>query len=466
MEVGRKAPKEVSYQDVLPVALPSSSNRRQFLPVNGQTFTPTGSNIIRIDVNADSLLDVQHSYLEFTINNTDSSAGGALFNDSSMSWCNRFSIESAGVTLEDTYEYGRLISLLKNNQVSGSNMRGQESVYSNYNENIVNKVLTAGQIAGTSALDIQTNPVYPGVASNSKIVNGAAGSRTLCVPLVSALMNCEKYIPLILSNQGITLVFTLGSANSIGIATDTAAGSTGKAPQWSITNCRYVAHLVSMDRSFYDALRSEMAMSGSISLHGHSWKHYSNSIAASDTSPSINIPARAKSIKCILSTFKASTADTTLNNYGTACFARENITSWMYRIGSQNYPQSAVTVGAKALAPTLCEVQKAFGKLGDVSMSSNVSQISFGQNESDVGGGGEPLPGNIQSTFCIGYDTEAFSKSALESGINTADRALPITLELTRDSSGDVAYVVTNDNYVCSDLFIYVNADGTMTPSN
>ena len=65
----RKAPKEVNYQDILPLALPSSSNRRKFMPQNGQTFSPNGTNIIRIDVNADSMLDCAHSYLTCDVNN-------------------------------------------------------------------------------------------------------------------------------------------------------------------------------------------------------------------------------------------------------------------------------------------------------------------------------------------------------------------------------------------------------------
>eukprot|EP01050_Picozoa_sp_SAG11_P039489 SAG11_NODE_16641_length_541_cov_12.764706_1_plen_65_part_10 len=61
------APRSVNYADTLPLVVSSTQNRRSYYPQNGQNFTDTGSNIIRIDVNADGLLDTQQSYLEWTL---------------------------------------------------------------------------------------------------------------------------------------------------------------------------------------------------------------------------------------------------------------------------------------------------------------------------------------------------------------------------------------------------------------
>ena len=69
----RITPQTLNYDNILPLAIESRSNRREFRPVNGQTFTPAGTNHIRIDVNADSMLDALHSYLSVDITNN----GGA-----------------------------------------------------------------------------------------------------------------------------------------------------------------------------------------------------------------------------------------------------------------------------------------------------------------------------------------------------------------------------------------------------
>ena len=90
---GTAAPSSVNYANTLPLAIASTQNRRSFFPQNGQNFTDTGSNIIRIDVNADGLLDCQQSYLEFTltslVNNTRTL-------DQGHPWIKRLTIESAG----------------------------------------------------------------------------------------------------------------------------------------------------------------------------------------------------------------------------------------------------------------------------------------------------------------------------------------------------------------------------------
>jgi hypothetical protein len=58
MSFERVHPPQVNYDNVLPLAVESRSNRREFHPVNGQSFSNSnGATVIRIDVNADSMLD-------------------------------------------------------------------------------------------------------------------------------------------------------------------------------------------------------------------------------------------------------------------------------------------------------------------------------------------------------------------------------------------------------------------------
>jgi len=464
----RKAPKEVNYQDILPLALPSSSNRRKFMPQNGQSFSPDGTNIIRIDINADSMLDASHSYLQVDLTNDCPTAASGLAPDTGCPFVKRLRIESGGITLEDTFEYGRLMSLLEYSQFAPDNFTQEYSILMNQTQKVSN--VPAGAVA---AQGVNLQPCY-----NDMITTQAEGGgrilkdakHTYCIPLVSAILNCEKYIPLILMNAGLTLEITLAPACEIGCWTTTADPTTGiTTGKYSLSNVAYVAHLVDMDRSFYDALRSEMSLSGSVAIHGQTWKHYGASIAQGVNNSTINIPARAKSIKSIFSTFRASESSSNIiasnSQFSTGVFQRQNITGWQYKVGSVAYPQAPVAVSATELAPTLCEVLKAFGKLGDISTNTLFSTLSYGANINNAGcilvGAGNN--GSNLQTFCIGYDCEGFQKSALESGINTAERALPISLELT---SAGVAYVLQNDNYVCSDAFFYVNADGTLTPSS
>ena len=60
---------------------------------NGRKFTDTGSNIISIDINADGMLDVQQSYLEFQLQWYGDKKAAM---DQGHAWTKRLTIESAG----------------------------------------------------------------------------------------------------------------------------------------------------------------------------------------------------------------------------------------------------------------------------------------------------------------------------------------------------------------------------------
>ena len=87
-----------------------------------------------------------------------------------------------------------------------------------------------------------------------------------------------------------------------------------------------------------------------------------------------------------------------------------------------------------------------------------------GDFTSDGAGGTASSRSGSIPMFIIGYDLEAFQRSALESGIDTANRALPINLTLNY-SVAPPAGGITVDNYVVADAFYYINSDGTATPS-
>ena len=65
----RVAPRQVLYEQQLPLAIESTSQRRIFFPEGGSKFGPSGNganpNIIRIPINADDLLDPTESFLQF-----------------------------------------------------------------------------------------------------------------------------------------------------------------------------------------------------------------------------------------------------------------------------------------------------------------------------------------------------------------------------------------------------------------
>jgi hypothetical protein len=76
---------------------------------------------------------------------------------------------------------------------------------------------------------------------------------------------------------------------------------------------------------------------------------------------------------------------------------------------------------------------------------------------------GRTLQKSTLSAYTLGYDFEAFQRVALESGINTADRSLPINFICER--SEDASAPTRADFYVLTDAIFYINLDGTASVS-
>ena len=127
----RAAPTQLRYTDTVPLAIPSSSNRREFTSSNGQEFTPGGANVIRIDINSDNYLDTAHSYLQADFKYNSISGSSTFAPDVGPMWINRLSILSGGVLLEDITSYNKLYAFLQLAQ-SDKDKR-QDSVYFNSN---------------------------------------------------------------------------------------------------------------------------------------------------------------------------------------------------------------------------------------------------------------------------------------------------------------------------------------------
>ena len=511
----RVAPPQVNYDNVLPLAIESRSNRREFLPVNGQTFSnANGATICRIDINADSMLDASHSYLECNITNSSEVADTYLkLNPFTPAWIQRLRIESGGVVIEDINEYSRLYAMLMLNQVPESYVRNNVSNQGMYRPPQSTNLKTAGgaavnTVAGgvARAPDIVTPTAgaqsvlvdcaipselhypmtaqglirgngligaTPGAAASNQptaggLVNHAlsniltAQSHTMCIPLVSGFLNMDKYIPLIMMNAGFTLELTLCDPNRIGIsrveAADDDAAAAAVDSLWTVSAVKYVAHLIDLDRSFYDRLRAVMESSGGVlQLAGQTYRHFVGNLPAGIGPHTITLPARVKSVKSIFGTFIDSTQMGVNTGYDTSVFQRANLNRYRFEIGSVRYPQTDVNAGTQE---NQAELQKAWGKLGDYShqqpyqfkhtLNDSTPRLDASSSEA------------LLSAYFIGYDFEAFQRVALEAGINTSDRSLPINFICEKTAGGTISRA---DFFILCDAIYYINLDGTVSVS-
>tara|TARA_R110000803_G_scaffold90194_1_gene157499 strand:- start:499 stop:1866 length:1368 start_codon:yes stop_codon:yes gene_type:complete len=454
MSVERVLPKTLDYTDVLPLAVESKARRRTFFPTNGASFTSDGANIIRIDLSADALLDTQHSYLRFTVGMTGAGNTAGIDYAGGHSFIRRLRVEQSGTVLEDIQSYNRLMGAIVLPCMSGNDHKATRTL----TEAIRGDGQAVGAIAtGTvaTAADAATTLRNLGIANNgeAQIANGAANSYTFCIPLTSGLLNSEKLVPLMLMSAPLTIEIEL--ASQVQAVVQSAA-----AVQYTVDNVRYIANLVEVGQDVSQQLRMLQEVSGGVlTLAGQTYRHFTGAVA-NTTSNVINVPARVKSMKSIFFASQGAAADArTTFDIGTG--GHMNLNEFSVKIGSVTYPPTPVRCNGMAVGSTaepLYELEKAWGNVGSrAGLGSETARSTFYTQES-----ARATTGQVYRFAPFGLDMEAFQRVAIESGVNTADRSLPISLILEHSA----AATATNlDIYILADALFYINQDGSMSVS-
>ena len=484
MDTGRKLPRNADYMSHLPLAMSSQSKRRNYFPVNGQTFTSTGNNIIRIDISGDSFLDTKNSYLTFRYVNNTGQAMGFDFG-AGQGFIRRLRIEQAGNVLTDCNNYGKLLSsILLPAQGDRDNLKSR-SITENarFNNDKANGNATAPTpVADLSGASLTTPANGAGLIINNAAappnVPTAGSTATFCIPLVNGLigLNQDKMIPLqLLGSSPLTIEIELAPALDVGVF----AGVPGA---YAVDTVRYVAALVETPPALDEQLRMVQEQSGgAIMLSGTDYTHFQGTISAAATGQqNINVPARRRSIKSILwsgasQTFVAGGGLAQDLRYNLSFGGNFNMTEYSVRVGSIQYPSEPVVcnygLGAGpggVRSEHLTELEKCFGTLGSTVGVGSLCSSNFAVGDCDVVQMTTVVaPGAPDAThqFCpFGIDMESFQRvTAGHDGVNTADRATPITLQLTIGAAANEA--VTIDAYVCYDSLFYIDASGSIRVS-
>ena len=529
----RVAPRQVLYENQLPLAIESTSSRRIFFPEGGgSVYGPTGGganpNIVRIPINSDDLLDPTESFLQFKFTNR---SGDTMALDTGVPFIRRMRIESSGTTLEDINEYGRLYAQLVACQSSQGAMSEATlttggttapsgaltatAAFTAANIGAVattasNAAFTAANLATAVGLNNATTVIADAVnaavgvsvagtiataraAINTQIDLNLADIRAKVdakqvnfgghhpnqaqvadgasvyynVPLVSALLNSMKYLPLLFMNGGLVLELEIDTAFSAG-----GFVAAANAVNWDISNVRYIAHMISLQRDFYDKLRMVMEGSGGVlQLAGTTYRHFQSTYADA-TSVSVPLPAKVKSLKGLLFT-ETNPDDVDSTHFYIGDSLSNGLGEYQLRVGSVLYPPTSIKLDNTGAAgvyenkgEAYQELRKLFGTLGDYTHGGvmiNNSTFLVGRPDVDSVSerGGAVVPGVINPK---GLALDAFPRTNLESGLNSADQNLSMSLELKRvprAGGGNTRL----DMWCMCDAIFYVNLDGSVSSS-
>jgi len=460
-------PSSMDYTKILPIAAGNPrAMRRTFLPVNGTSFTANGNNIIRIELSASQFWNAKDSYLRFKV--TMNNAGGndvGLDKGGLHGFLRRVRLEQAGSILFDCNRYDRLLSAILLPSQSNLSVQGDRSItegqrYANTGtQGNLNQVLAAptGAVIGSQ--------------HNTATQIDNAGSFILSAPLVGGLFSQEKLVPLqLLSSSPLTIELELSPPDDVGITNAGAAFV-----DYTIDDVAYVASLVDVAPEVDQQIRMVQELSGGhIVLNSTDFTHFTGNIPANAVGQqSINVPARRKSIKSILfvgasNTFGAGGGNTKLDRYNQSFGGNFNMTDYQVKVGSIMHPAMPIKCDfglggdLNTRGEALMELTKCFMPVDNVVGLGELNTLTYATTNCNTG---SMAIASGQGRYCpLGVDMEAFQRTAIESGVNTADRSTPITLLL--NIGAGAAEAIQVDAYVSYDALYYIDSSGVISVSH
>tara|TARA_R110000824_G_scaffold7908_1_gene36044 strand:- start:1573 stop:3012 length:1440 start_codon:yes stop_codon:yes gene_type:complete len=478
MSEGRVLPKSVDYTKILPLAVESRSRRRSFFPTNGQAFADNANNIIRIDVSASAFLDTRHSYLRFRLTNNSGQAVGFDYGGG-HGIIRRLRIEQAGTVLSDVNHYNKLMSAIILPSQSGvdglahrSLTEGQRFANGAGNNNSMNPA-PAAEVSG-AIVNTPSN-------TDGLVANGVA--YTFSIPLMNGLIGStqSKMVPLqLLGSSPLTIEIELAPQLDIGAFT---AAAPAAGTSYTVDNVRYIAQLVEVGPEVDAQLRMVQEMSGGkLVLNGTDYTHFNGNVpAAAVGNQVINVPARRKSLKSLFfvgasTSYAAAGAGGAEHNfvYNLSYGGNFNMTDYQVKIGSVVYPPTPIDCQFQAAAGSalqrgevMSELAKCWGTVSSAHGTGSLSTINAWVADCDVANmavaAAAAAATNTLRFSPFGIDLEAFQRTAIESGINTASSSLPISLVLNIGAAN--AEPINVDCYVSYDSLYYIDETGAIRVS-
>lgn len=479
----RSLPRSVDYTKILPLAVESRSRRRSFFATNGQAFTSNGNNIIRIDVAAQAFLDPKHSYLRFRYTNLTAQTFGPDFGGG-HNFIRRLRIEQAGNVLSDTNNYNKLMAAVVLPCQGGIDSVGHRSITEGQR-------FANGAAAGTSAqptVAAEMSGASVNTPTNSAAMIAAVagnGQYVFSIPLMNGLIGTtqDKMVPLqMLGSSPLTIEIELADGLDIG-----AYGAAVAAPTYRLDDVRYIAQLVEVGPEVDAQLRMVQELSGGkLVLNGVDYTHFSGTLAAGAIgNQTINVPARRKSLKSLFfvgasQQFVAGAgAGNHSESFNLSFGGNMTMVNYQIKIGSVVYPPTPVDCQFQGLAgvsaftrsEALSELAKCWGSVSSAHGTGSLSTLNYAVNQGNVAqitrdaGVGVPCVSYEFAPF--GMDLESFQRTALESGVNTSDRSLPISLVINTGGGAVAANEAFNlDCFVSYDALYFIDATGTIRVSS
>ncbi len=410
-------PKSMRYGLQSATAIQASTSLARFSSINGTSFTPSGSNQIRLRVSAMGFLDGEKHYLQFTIVN----AAAAMFVDTHAgSFIDRMRIEANGVVVEEINSYGLY-----------------NSIQQTYNSDL-SKVFKNATESGSGQLEIK-EAAAAGTITKAEVGSLGEGfttthSKVFCIQLESGLLKNHHKKALPDGLVELDIILTLAGNNQAVIA------ATGNAPTWTLTDPALFAPVYKIENAdVMNAYRQTVASEG-VMWSGISAKTYINSVANSAGTKSLQINDRSLSCLGLVTALRDAGVNSIIDKYANGAYGYNDgtgtVNRFKYQINGVNYPQSDIDVVATAnglnLGRAYEESVKALAKDGKAYSDANVSRHQLIGSVNDVYASGTDTGSTEVPKGLLSVSLKKFDDNMLRmTGLNTSANSSPNVLEFT-----------------------------------
>jgi len=404
-------------------AIASSTTERMFSANNGNSFSPTGSNEIRIPVSAgEGFLDTAKHYVFFNIDLDNTGAAARLDGDISCI-INQVRIESQGVELERLDDYALL-----------------HNIKEYYNKSYTDMCLRNGKSGGPT-------PAVPAFGCNGHLFAAADSVANFCVQIDSGFLlgHHKKALPMGMAEFTIVLRLNTAEVALVHHADATAFG-------YTITNARFFSPVYKIEDVNVLNQYKMLASQRGISWSGDTNKLYMGALTATTGKQTIQINDRSLSLKGLITCKRPSASYQHQRAITNSSLNLTGISQYNYQIGGLNYPQVPVDLAINVAATgfNICRAyDQAIKTLADPGFAHSEplqTQVKF--CEDDAGNAVALGQGTEAGQGLLAIDLRRFDDERLSYvGLNTAKNASPNILELT--ATGDMVASTTNTYAIC-----------------
>ena len=409
-------PRSMRYGLQSATAIQASTVLARFSSINGTSFTPTGSNQIRIRVSAQGFLDGEKHFLQFTITN----ATAAMFVDTHAgSFIDRMRIEANGVVVEEINSYGLY-----------------NSIQQTYNSDL-SKVFKNATESGAGQLEIK-DVAAAGTIMKAEL--GALGeeftathSKVFCIQLESGLLKNHHKKALPDGLVELDFILTLAGNNQAVVA------ATGSAPTWTLSDPALFAPVYRIENADVMAAYRQTLASGGLMWSGTTAKTYINSVSNSAGTKSLQINDRSLSCLGLVTALRDAGVNSVIDKYANGAYGYNDgtgtVTRMKYQINGVNYPQTDIDIAATAnglnVGRAYEEAVKALAKDGKAYSEATVSRHQLKGSVNDVYASATDTASTEVPKGLLAVSLKKFDDNMLRMvGLNTSANSSPNVLEI------------------------------------